>query len=732
MVKLDLKKIRIEIIGGEMEEKKLFRLALVTSAEAPQTLKKYIALLAKLCMVENDKRIFTDYEIVNLINENYKIEFSKTEVQNALKNDKAFIINDKSNAITLSVSALSDLKKIESKITPFEELINLFFDTHPNICTEELKSKGQELIQRYIYHSFNEGNKALSGLLHNGNTQISEDFRASNEEKLIINKFLNWNNDEKNKQVFEIVSFCLDYGMITSNTEIISDYCSFFKDTTFFIDTNIIIRLMGINNNERKKITENFIEKCLKCGIKIKYTNFTYAEVLGVIEYMVNYAESINDGNTQPLTIEDISGIGDYDNIDIYSIYYYWCKSQGNSHKNYEAYKIYLIDLLNTILNQFVSEQVISAGADGDYGLLYKLARNLKEYKDNRNPNRLVSFDNSKTDVENFLFVSDLVKEKQIGVNYYIISADRRFYDWSIKTLPGVPLVFLPSEWLSIILKFTTRTSEDYITFSNLMNLRINSEGPSKAIINTRIQTLKLITSDSEIRSRIIRDACTHNKYLVKNEDWITTEISNYKRVIEEIIEEKNEAVTDNLLLKTKKEFDEIMTSFKADNLKETEIAREKSKELARFEIVGNAIIRKYNMFRSVKNFINRKTVFGIISICFTLLLIKFGVFDFLYALFEKNGLNKIDILEKIIWGISFVASLIIVKLAKIIIEKFSIKVFAEKNIAKMIYKKYKYNTGFELIENNITTDLIKETVDKVNDNISNRADLMIVNDSLL
>ncbi len=73
------------------------------------------------------------------------------------------------------------------------------------------------------------------------------------------------------------------------------------------------------------------------------------------------------------------------------------------------------------------------------------------------------------TDINNYLYLKGLrKKDKNINLwttNEFFISADQNLIGWSLEKDSGIPLVVLPSIWLTIMLRFSGRTANDYKHF---------------------------------------------------------------------------------------------------------------------------------------------------------------------------------------------------------------------------------------------------------------------------
>lgn len=62
-----------------------------------------------------------------------------------------------------------------------------------------------------------------------------------------------------------------------------------FKGKRFYLDANIIFRMAGINNEERRTVTTAFVHHCQKAGIELYCTSATLDEVYRVITSQVEF-----------------------------------------------------------------------------------------------------------------------------------------------------------------------------------------------------------------------------------------------------------------------------------------------------------------------------------------------------------------------------------------------------------------------------------------------------------
>lgn len=106
-----------------------------------------------------------------------------------------------------------------------------------------------------------------------------EQFKKRESDIKLINLFLDWENEEKNKLANRL-----------------------FKGKRFILDANIIFRLAGINNDVRMNAIKSFVEKCKEVGVTLCYTIATLDEIKRVIVSKVQWIKSVT-GSQEPFRL---------------------------------------------------------------------------------------------------------------------------------------------------------------------------------------------------------------------------------------------------------------------------------------------------------------------------------------------------------------------------------------------------------------------------------------------
>ena len=95
---------------------------------------------------------------------------------------------------------------------------------------------------------------------------------------------MSWDNDEKNEMIYRLIIKSYDFCMINCNQEITFDFTNF----VFYLDANIIMRLMGINNICRKNVIERFVTKCKQANINLYVSSYSKAEMEKSIDKQIS------------------------------------------------------------------------------------------------------------------------------------------------------------------------------------------------------------------------------------------------------------------------------------------------------------------------------------------------------------------------------------------------------------------------------------------------------------
>lgn len=537
-----------------MIKKDILRFALLISDGQATTFKKNLNKLIKLVLFNCYGKSMTINSIEKSIKDNYSLNFSDLEIKDVIDNDRTngFIcIKDAkdsfNNSYTISPAEFEKMKKKEV-IYEIDGIISRFISIYNN-CIYDLH-KLKDLIYTYLYEVFNTDIETVLALMNYqgekiANNQLNDNY--DNEEKLWINIFLNWNDIEKNKFIYNTTSSCFEYCMMTVKKDN-SSFAHIFNGKEFYLDSNIIFRLAGFNNRDRCEVVKSFLEKCCDCGIKIKYTNFTKFEIDSTLSYHVSSLQKLLS-QQNPISVDAIKCLSSkYSNLDFYSNYVEWTKMPRNKVGDYEAFLKYLKKNVSNYLDKMQFVKIDSYEKKIKNDDFKSLCDEFTAYKNKRYKD---TYEGSiKVDVENYLYMKQL--DNSLNSNSFLdkkqffITADHTYIDWASEKTPGaIPTFVLPSVWYSIMLKYKGRTDNDYTAFCQFLNMRISE--PDDGLDDKKKEMLKYILSineTKEIKEEIIFDI---NQRLENSQTKIEDAQSFVETSLANVIDNKvHQAVKEN------------------------------------------------------------------------------------------------------------------------------------------------------------------------------------------
>lgn len=496
------------------------------------TLDKYLCKITEFILYDSDESAMSSIELSQAINDRFHLQFDVLEIENAIKNKGKNRIHVSNRKYALEPKVSSQISSKSDLVEQLKVYVSEFVKIYKYNISEECLL---QLILGFLYFSFNSSVKNFENIIHiksicnnidNNHWSLdTSDFNPSSDDIILINAFISWDNNDKNKLLYTIVACSYEYCMITTKKNpAISK--KIFKGKRFYLDTNIIFRMAGINKDERRIVINSFVEKCNEVGIKLLYTNEVFDELYRVIDGQVNYIKSLTFGQA-PVDANIVQTLTDpYENNDFYSIYCNWCKKPQNKYNDYLSFRNYLIGLINDTISTFDMVNIPNYKITKEATTFNMLSNGLKEYKEKKRPVRLPSDASIQTDINNLMYVFSLKPKEACSlwqINDYIVSADQLFVNWSKSQYTGIPTVMIPSVWLSIILKVSGRaTSDDYKSYCAFMTLRQHRASEDDISINpiTLFKILAEKTVEKNIKEKIILEIKTNiSEYNFSTED---------------------------------------------------------------------------------------------------------------------------------------------------------------------------------------------------------------------
>lgn len=508
----------------QFEEKDLLRLAMILENQGATTRDRYICKFVEYVLFDSEKSELSSLEICTCIKNRFQLEFDLTEIEAAVKKRGIGRLEETQGYYRLTPKVANQLSSQKSSLDQLRSYLTLFSQDRPNVDIEATLM----LVQKYLYFCFNSNASNLLSLIgenpkHIDSTTFTAEFNPSQEEIDIINDFIHWENAEKNKFMYSVVSSCYEYCLITANkSPTISK--SIFRGKKFFLDTNIIFRIAGFNKDERRFASKVFVEKCREVGVALCYTSAVLTEIYRVIDSQIKYIRVITNEQA-PVDANLISKLSsNYEVNDFYTLYYNWCKEPQNRYNDFPSFRNYLTGMISNVISNFeyIDSTIIKDYDENEQ----QLFDTLMKFKSEKRPYKKTTIESIKTDVKQVLYLNSIRPKSAKSLwdmNEYIVSADQLLISWAEETFNGVPIVVIPSLWLSIILKVSGRATEnDYKSFCMFMTLRHSRTDDNTIHINAveLLSKLSEKTIDSSLKEQIIAEILSNRgKYSFSEPD---------------------------------------------------------------------------------------------------------------------------------------------------------------------------------------------------------------------
>lgn len=445
-------------------------------------------------------------ELIVYIHKEYGFLFSVDEIKaivvdgrDANKKYGAYYNRDNELVISLTPEYKNKLSFICGQRTLYD-----YIDEY--IALYELEHDStQELILRFLYEMFTTNLEGYKLLLQEKFDAITSKVCYTEEEKIIVNDFLNWQDEGKNKAVYDLAGYSLEYCMMT-NRKNTSLNVQNLKNKSFYIDTNILYRAIGLNGDNLKTRANLFLSKFKEVGEKLVISQSTYIEFVDTIDY---YIGKIDDAQRPKVRSQVISEFISEDSIFLY--YHKWCINRQNRDTQY--FRDWIMSEFDSLRAKYEIQQesIYPFDKEGRKNDINDYISSIHGY-DPEKPTTSAEYD-----AENILWVEE--KRKGSGDDIYqakafLLSSDNALRRWDYqRNFNRVPIVMSPSQWLSIILHYVERTSDDYKSFISFLTMNVRAEVWPIEMLTSVISGIAEATNDIEQQQNLVRNFIERNTF---------------------------------------------------------------------------------------------------------------------------------------------------------------------------------------------------------------------------
>ena len=418
--------------------------------------------------VNNGNTLLTLSELVNIIEETMGLMFSEDEIRPIVKDENIFmeVLNRSSEDIRYNLQEKRYSALCSKSIDEIDNVIETFFSTKVENSLSITKEGFKELMYRYL-HSILNTNVSTYVQFVNPTKSVtipklnSEQF--TDDEIDLINDFVKWNDETKNKAIFKLINYCIEYAIVVNNSS--EDVLTkSLRTKVFYLDNALLYRAIGINGETRKKRTISFLKKCKESGQKFVISKYTRQEFFNTVDYHLSQLNSSTPfGRITPRVFKR------YANGDgFYQFYHEW--RNGRINYGFDIFKTHIHSLYKDLVKQFDIEENFKVPFEEkeESAIINTYKEEIRAVKKtNRNEPHLV-------DARNMHWIECIRSGNNIDVastKYYFVTSDQKLQSWDRTHSVNQPLTLLPSQWMGLILKYVSRSSDDYKSFISFMNL---------------------------------------------------------------------------------------------------------------------------------------------------------------------------------------------------------------------------------------------------------------------
>ena len=439
--------------------------------------------------VMNDEEGATVGALSDYIEEAYFFSFDESELQKVLHEPKfKDIFEWRSGAetdtrYTLTRERRETLRQRETKT------LNDFIAEY--LALNNLPVSNTDAIYQYLYGVFTTNVDSFKRMLEAKNVkELTAHYTPEDKDIDVINGFLDWDNEQKNIAIFNLASYALEFCLLTSKKDSNLKLDSL-KHKTFFLDTNILYRAVGINGDDRKLRTLSFLRKLKESDDEIKISRVTWEEYEGSLK---SYIKRLRSSETPAIHSKVYTEYVTYD--DMFRYYHRWASKRKNSTIDL------FVDWINASMQALIDDFNIAVDNFTPYNP-EKEKENLGEMAA-----KIMGFGKGKpfevamSDAQNITWVETNRKAGEstiFSTKSFLISSDRGLYVWDSKYhSKKTPIVVMPSQWLSLLLRYVARSKDDFRSFVCFLNIQDKEGELTSEQINAILVGISEMTDNVE------------------------------------------------------------------------------------------------------------------------------------------------------------------------------------------------------------------------------------------
>lgn len=610
-----------------------------------QTVKSVRRRFIDAVLVNVDNTPQTIENIISLLQENHKLVVQENDIDSILNDNRYYevIVGQRKSANTYYLPQKRFLKLKEKSEYTIDDAINEYLSYNPGDKPEELR----ELLHRYLYSLLNTNIGAYSQLLERKgriSSPVIDSSSFSESEIEVINGFIKWDNAPKNRALFEVVNYCIEYATAINSIDP-QDVVSALRNKSLYLDNALIYRALGINGRPRKDRADNLLQRCVDSGQKLIISSVTRKEFFETIDFHIAQLRGATPyGSIDPSLFRKYTG-----GYTIYQFYHDWRKER--SIYGFEAFRLHIKNEYDSLLRRYhIEEDFKQQFNEKDEERIEQYAEEIKQYKWQKNDTLNLN------DARNMVWLELARNHCDNNVKdtrYYFVTTDRRLQEWDLQHSKNQPITMLPSQWLALLLKYFSQSNDDFRSFVSFLTIPNEKTEVTPEELQDILAGISEITEDFQKQndivssllesdnSRELRNRIEAKKYAQSRveaqfkEQLLSVEVESRKK-----LEAQDEAFKKSLS-KQEEEFENVLVALRKER-KQDRIDRIKDK----IEACNTQLKDKEKIKIMIDSRVNRKKRLLIVFIVTFYIL---SIFTIVFLIIKLGW----DIMEPITWGIS-------------------------------------------------------------------------------
>lgn len=538
-----------------------------------QTVKTVRRRFIDAVLVNSDNNPLTVESIITLLQRNHELVVQENEIIPILSDARYFdvVLGQTKDENTYYLPS-KRFQKLKEKVDyTLDDAIRDYSSHESKAQPEELR----DLLYRFLYALLNTNISAFTQLLERKGKISSSiiDSSSFNEIEIeTINSFINWDNARKDKALFEVVNYCIDYATAINSINP-QDIVSALRNKSLYLDNALIYRALGINGGFRKARVDNLLARCVKSGQKLLISSVTRKEFFETIDFHISQLkESSPYGRIDPSLFREYTG-----GYTLYQYYHDWRRERRVY--GFESFRVHIKNEYEALLNRYhIEEDFKQRFNEEDEERINRYATEIRQYKSQKNETLFVN------DAKNMVWLELARDQCDYNVNdtkYYFVTSDRRLQEWDLQHSKNQPITMLPSQWLALLLKYFSQSNDDYKSFVSFLTIPSEKSIVSPEELQDILAGISEITEDFQKQGDIVSALLeSDNSRLLRNrieakkfaQIHVETQFQEQLRLLKLENQKKMEdieAASSESLKKQKEEFDKIINDFRKDRLRD-------------------------------------------------------------------------------------------------------------------------------------------------------------------